>query len=150
MAHENIVQFEHFFEDELNVYILLELCKNQTLSELLWHRKCLTEFECRYYMLQVISATKYMHSRRIMHRDIKLSNCFLNDKMQIKIGDFGLAVELQEDTDIRTSICGTPNYMAPEILAAQDNEIDVGYSYSADIWSIGVMLYTLLVGRPPF
>ena len=65
----------------------------------------------------MISAVKYMHERRVMHRDLKLGNCFLDDRMQIKIGDFGLAVELQESDDLRTSICGTPNYMAPEILA---------------------------------
>ena len=59
-----------------------------------------------------------MHSNRILHRDLKLGNCFLDSKLQIKIGDFGLATKLKEDLDLRLSICGTPNYMAPEILAA--------------------------------
>lgn len=118
MFHENIVKFEHFFEDENNVYILLELCPNQTLGDLLRRRWCLTEFECRYYLKQIISAVKYMHSKRVLHRDLKLGNFFLNSKMQIKIGDFGLATKLKKELDLRSSICGTPNYMAPEILAA--------------------------------
>ena len=59
-----------------------------------------------------------MQSNRILHRDLKLGNCFLDSKMQIKIGDFGLATKLKEDIDLRSSICGTPNYMAPEILTA--------------------------------
>ena len=83
----------------------------------MYYRKCLTEFECRYYVKQIISAVKYMHSRKIMHRDLKLGNCFLDNKMQVKIGDFGLAVEMLSNEELRTSICGTPNYMAPEILA---------------------------------
>lgn len=117
MDHPHIVKFEHFFEDPSNVYILLELCSNHTLSELMWHRKCLMEFECKYYLKQIISAVKHMHSKRTMHRDLKLGNCFIDSRMQIKLGDFGLAVELPEDEDLRNSICGTPNYMAPEILA---------------------------------
>ena len=96
---------------------MLELCPNQTLGDLLRRRWYLTEFETRYYLKQIISAVKYMHSQKVLHRDLKLGNCFLNEKMQVKIGDFGLATRLQKDLDLRSSICGTPNYMAPEILA---------------------------------
>ena len=118
MNHEHIVKFEHFFEDSNNVYIMLELCPNHTLNELLRRRWCLTEFETRYYMRQIVSAVKYMQSKKVLHRDLKLGNCFLNSKMQIKIGDFGLATRLKDDLDLRSSICGTPNYMAPEIIYA--------------------------------
>ena len=100
MNHTNIVKFERFFEDGENVYILLELCQNKSLGELMNQRRKqssggLTEFECRYYFKQIISALKYMHSEhRVIHRDIKLGNCFLDSNMWVKIGDFGLAIEV--------------------------------------------------------
>jgi polo-like kinase 1 len=91
MNHQNIVKFEHFFEDENNVYILLEMCPNQTLADLMRRRWVITEFESRYYLKQVIAAIKYMHQHHVLHRDLKLGNLFLDARMQIKIGDFGLA-----------------------------------------------------------
>jgi polo-like kinase 1 len=118
LLHPHIVRFHHFFEDDKNVYILLELCANQSLAELIRKRHHLSEFECRYFSLQIISALKYMQKNRVLHRDLKLSNLFLDDKMRVKIGDFGLATRLREEVDLRASICGTPNYMAPEILVA--------------------------------
>ena len=68
----------------------------------------------------------------------------LNDNMEIKIGDFGLAAKLDYEGERRKTICGTPNYLAPEIIS------NLGHSYEADIWSLGVVMYTLLYGRPPF
>lgn len=79
-----------------------------------------------------------------MHRDLKLGNLFLTKSMQLKLGDFGLAVQLQRN-ERRMSICGTPNYIAPEVLEGKH-----GHSYEADVWAIGVIAYTLLVGRTPF
>ena len=87
------MRFHRFFEDQTNIYILLELCENQTLGDLLRKRRNLSEFECRYYMSQLIQALKYMQNDkyRVLHRDLKLGNLFLDSKLQIKIGDFGLA-----------------------------------------------------------
>lgn len=76
---------------------------------------------------------------------LKLGNLFLNDKMQLKVGDFGLAARVIFDGEKKRTICGTPNYIAPEILDSK-----IGHSYEVDFWSIGVILYTLLIGRPPF
>ncbi|OMJ70144.1 hypothetical protein SteCoe_31942 [Stentor coeruleus] len=145
LHHKSIVKFEHFFEDNENVYILLELCTNQTLSELIRRRKRLTEIEVQCYILQVISALKYLHAHRVIHRDIKLGNLFLTDKMEIKMGDLGLATKLEYDGERKRTICGTPNYIAPEILEGKG-----GHSYEVDVWSLGVLAYTLMVGRPPF
>lgn len=141
----NIVGFEHFFEDQENVYILLELCTNQTLNELLRRRKRLTELETICYMYQAIMALKYLHSHRIIHRDIKLGNLFISGKMELKLGDFGLATKLEFDGERKRTICGTPNYIAPEVLDGKH-----GHSYEVDVWSLGVVIYTLLVGKPPF
>ena len=76
---------------------------------------------------------------------MKLGNLFLNSKMEVKIGDFGLATKLEFDGDKKRTICGTPNYIAPEILEGK-----TGHSYEVDVWSLGVIIYTLLVGKPPF
>lgn len=145
LKHENIVNFEHFFEDSENVYILLELCQNQTLNELLRRRQRLTELEVKYYLLQILRALQYIHSNQIIHRDLKLSNLFLTNKMEIKVGDFGLATKINFISEKKRTVCGTPNYIAPEIL-----ESKLGHSYEADIWSLGVVLYILLIGKPPF
>jgi len=145
LQHIHIVNFEHVFEDQENVYILLELCTNQTLNELLKRRKRLTELEVQCYLMQLIPALKHLHSHRIIHRDLKLGNLFLSDKMEIKIGDFGLATKLEFEGEKKKTICGTPNYIAPEVLDGK-----IGHSYEVDTWSLGVILYTLLVGKPPF
>jgi len=145
LHHTNIVGFEHVFEDQENVYILLEICTNQTLNELLKRRKRLTELEVQCYLVQIINALKYLHANRVIHRDLKLGNLFLSDKMEVKVGDFGLATKLEFDGEKKRTICGTPNYIAPEILDGK-----VGHSYEVDYWSLGVIMYTMLVGKPPF
>ncbi|KAH3669016.1 hypothetical protein WICMUC_005115 [Wickerhamomyces mucosus] len=146
MSHPNIVQFVDCFEDDVNVYILLEICPNQSLMDLLKKRKVLTEPEVRYFMTQIIGGIRYMHTRRVIHRDLKLGNIFFDPEMNLKIGDFGLAAVLRADTDRKYTICGTPNYIAPEVLTGKT----VGHSYEVDVWSIGVMMYALLIGKPPF
>jgi polo-like kinase 1 len=109
------VKLEHVFEDSENVYIILELCTNQSLNELIKRRRRLMEIEVQTYILQLINGVKYLHGNRIIHRDLKLGNFFLSDKMELKIGDFGLAAKLEFDTEKRHTVCGTPNYIAPEI-----------------------------------
>ena len=145
LHHPQIVAFEHYFEDTENVYILLEMCQNQTLNELLKRRKRLTEIEVQCYIFQLIKALKYLHSHRVIHRDLKLGNLFLTEKMELKVGDFGLATKLDFEGERKRTVCGTPNYIAPEILDGK-----TGHSYEVDIWSLGVIIYTLIIGKPPF
>ena len=145
LKHENIVKFQHFFEDKENVYILLELCTNQTLNELLKRRKRLTDIEVHYFTIQILNALIYIHKHNIIHRDLKLGNLFVTDKMELKLGDFGLAAKIKFPGEKRRTICGTPNYIAPEILEKKN-----GHSFEVDIWSFGVIMYTLLYGKPPF
>ena len=142
--YSNIVAFEHNFEDSDNVYILLELCQNQTLNEIHVRRKTLTELEVQCYIIQLIKAIQYLHSHRIIHRDLKLGNLFLNDKMELKVGDFGLATKLDFDGEKKKTVCGTPNYIAPEVISR------TGHSYTVDTWAVGIIIYTLLCGKPPF
>jgi polo-like kinase 1 len=134
------------FEDDDNVYMLLELCENKTFVEYLKKRRQLLEPEAFYYMNQLLEGVSYMHRNNIIHRDIKLGNLFLSRAMILKIGDFGLAAEIQHDGERKRTICGTPNYIAPEILFGTSD----GHSFEVDIWSLGVVMYTLLIGKPPF
>ncbi|KAE9353754.1 putative serine/threonine-protein kinase [Phytophthora rubi] len=147
LHHPQVVQFEHFFEDSDNAYILLELCRNQSLSDLMRRRKRLSESEVRFYMRQLVDGLAYLHESLVIHRDLKLGNLFLTTDMRLKIGDFGLATRLDSPEDRKLTMCGTPNYIAPEILSGQRGD---GHSFEVDIWSTGVVMYTLLVGRPPF
>ena len=82
-----------------------------------------------------------------MHRDLKLGNLFLDEHMKIKIGDFGLAAKIMTKKEKRRSVCGTPNYLAPEILYLNKFK---GHSIEVDVWAIGIIAFTLLQGRPPF
>eukprot|EP00418_Pyrodinium_bahamense_P091622 CAMPEP_0179048540 /NCGR_PEP_ID=MMETSP0796-20121207/19761_1 /TAXON_ID=73915 /ORGANISM="Pyrodinium bahamense, Strain pbaha01" /LENGTH=1031 /DNA_ID=CAMNT_0020745011 /DNA_START=33 /DNA_END=3129 /DNA_ORIENTATION=- len=147
LNHEKVVKFHDHFEDSDYVYIILELCPNQTLNEFMRKRpnKRLSEAEAMFYIYDLIVALKYLHRRRVIHRDLKLGNLFLDADVRLKVGDFGLAAQLEHDSEKRRTICGTPNYIAPEILEGKH-----GHSYEVDIWSLGVILYTMIIGRPPF
>ncbi|RIA94503.1 kinase-like domain-containing protein [Glomus cerebriforme] len=146
LNHPHIVKFYDCFEDQSFVYLLLELCENKTLAFMNKKRQRLTEPEVRYFMLQLLNACEYMQRQFVIHRDLKLANLFLSKDMKIKIGDFGLAAQLEREGERKKTICGTPNYIAPEVLFDQTN----GHSFEADVWSLGVIMYTLLFGKPPF
>ncbi|XP_063962320.1 serine/threonine-protein kinase PLK1-like isoform X2 [Lytechinus pictus] len=144
LRHPNIVGFHKHFQDSENIYIVLELCRHKSLLHMLKLRKHLTEPEVRYFMLQIIEGVRYLHSHCVIHRDLKLGNMFLTDTMGVKIGDFGLAAKLEFEGDRKRTMCGTPNYIAPEVLGK------IGHSFEADVWALGCIMYTMLVGRPPF
>ena len=140
---KNIINFKTHFTYKGKKYILFELCENKDFKRLIQKRKKLKEIEVKYYIFHLINTVKYLHENNIIHRDLKLENLFLNGKMELKIGDFGLAKKLRQNETIK-GVAGTLSYMAPEIL--QDKE----YSYEVDIWAIGVIMYFLLIGELPF
>ncbi|XP_049782378.1 serine/threonine-protein kinase PLK1-like [Schistocerca gregaria] len=142
LVHKHVVRLHHFFEDALNAYIILENCPRKSLVHVLKHRWTITEPEVRYYLSQLVSGVQYIHSQNVIHRDLKPGNMFLSESMVVKLGDFGLAMQI--DGDKRVSICGTPNYIAPEVL----NKLS--YSFEADVWAIGCIMFAMLVGQPPF
>jgi len=146
LSHRHIVKFEEMFEDSENVYFVLELCHNGNMNDIVKRRGKYTEPEARYFMVQILAGCQNMHQNSIIHRDLKLGNVFLDRNMEVKIGDFGLAALLKYPEERKKTVCGTPNYIAPEILYDQGE----GHSFEVDVWSVGVILYTLLVGRPPF
>uniref|UniRef100_A0A665W4J4 Serine/threonine-protein kinase PLK n=1 Tax=Echeneis naucrates TaxID=173247 RepID=A0A665W4J4_ECHNA len=144
LHHRHIVHFYHHFEDKENIYILLEYCSRKSLAHILKARKVLTEPEVRYYLRQIVSGLKYLHEQEILHRDLKLGNFFVSESMDLKVGDFGLAAKLEPAGNRRKTICGTPNYLSPEVLNKQ------GHGCESDIWALGCVMYTMLLGRPPF
>jgi len=146
VKHPNVVRFERYFEDPENIVILLELCTQQTLMELVKRRKNLTETEAQCYLFQLVNVVHSLHQSSIIHRDLKLGNLFLSQNMEIKVGDFGLATRVDHPEERKKTICGTPNYIAPEVIADRN----AGHSFEVDTWAIGVIAFTLLFGRPPF
>ena len=118
------------------------------MNEMIKRRKRLTEPEAAYFLSQLLQAVRYMHDQSVIHRDLKLGNLFLDRHLTVKVGDLGLATRVEDRDEKRKTICGTPNYIAPEII--QGDKAKRGHSFEVDIWSIGVILYTVLVGKPPY
>jgi polo-like kinase 4 len=97
----------------------------------------------RSYVQQLVAGVHYLHNNNIIHRDLKLSNLLLTAENTLKIADFGLATNVHSNTT-PTTICGTPNFIAPEVLLGKP------YSFAADLWSLGCIVYCMLMGSPPF
>ncbi|OAA39736.1 cell cycle serine/threonine-protein kinase CDC5/MSD2 [Metarhizium rileyi] len=150
MRHKNIVQFFRAFSFNNCTYLVLEQCNNGSLMDMVKRRKGLTEPEVRFYSVQITGAIKYMHAKGIIHRDLKMGNIFLDSHMNSKIGDFGLAALVVTGRDMqtirRTTLCGTPNYIAPEILEKGKK----GHDHMVDIWSLGIIMFAMLTSKPPF
>ena len=108
--------------------------------EMVKQRKFLSEPEVRRFVVQICGAIKYLHGKNVIHRDLKMGNIFLDDNMNVKIGDFGLAALVLSQSEYslnrRRTLCGTPNYIAPEVLAKSWK----GHDHKVDIWSLGVIM----------
>ena len=147
MQHPNIVEFLRAFTHDNHTYVILELCTNGNLTDMVKARGCLSLPEVRRFMIQICGGVRYMHKRSVIHRDLKMGNIFLDSRMNLQIGDFGLAAVMADEHDRRTTLCGTPNYIAPEILSKSASR---GHDNKVDTWAIGVICYAMLVGTPPF
>ncbi|XP_016065178.1 PREDICTED: inactive serine/threonine-protein kinase PLK5 [Miniopterus natalensis] len=144
LRHRNIVAFHGHFADRDHVYMVLEYCSRKSLAHVLEVRQTLTEPEVRYYLRGLVSGLHYLHQQRIVHRDLKLSNFFLNKNMEVKIGDLGLAARVGPGGRCHRVLCGTPNFLAPEVVSRN------GHSCQSDIWALGCIMYMVLTGDPPF
>ncbi|XP_068127288.1 serine/threonine-protein kinase PLK2-like isoform X2 [Hyperolius riggenbachi] len=144
LKHRNIVRLYHNFQDQKYMYLVLEYCRHKSLAHILRARKLLTEPEVRYYMKQILLGVQFLHQHGIIHRDLKLSNFFVAKNMVVKIGDLGLATTVDQCEKIPGVICGTLNYLSPEVLAKN------GHSFKSDVWAIGCIMYTMLSGYSPF
>lgn len=148
MRHPHIVRFHRAFTFHNSIYVILELCPNGSVMDMVKKRKSLSLPEVRRIMIQLCGAVKYLHKRHVAHRDLKMGNLFLDHNMDVKVGDFGLAAMIMSEKDEkrRTTLCGTPNYIAPEIL----DKTKRGHTQKVDIWSLGVICFAMLTGYPPF
>ncbi|KAF8416720.1 kinase-like domain-containing protein [Tirmania nivea] len=147
VSHPNVLCLKETFDEDDGVYLVLELASEGELFEHIIQQGKLSEEDTRKVFVQLLQGLKYLHERNIVHRDIKPENILLCDKnLSVKLADFGLAKIIGEDS-FTTSLCGTPSYVAPEIL---ENHKNRKYSKAVDVWSLGVVLYICLCGFPPF
>lgn len=142
LEHPSILELFTFFEDGNYIYLVLELAK-MDLQRYKEHKGKLYEVEAATMLKQVVDGLLYLHSHRIVHRDISLANLVLTEDMKVKIADFGLAT-LDQLGEKHMTMCGTPNYISPEVASR------ASHGLAADVWGLGCVLYTLLVGKPPF
>ncbi|KAF2832194.1 Pkinase-domain-containing protein [Ophiobolus disseminans] len=147
VSHPTLVCLKDTFDEDDGVYLVLELATEGELFNWIVMKQKLTEAEARKVFVQLFQAVKYLHERNIVHRDIKPENILLTDKnLHVKLADFGLAKIIGEES-FTTTLCGTPSYVAPEIL---ENSNHRRYTRAVDVWSLGVVLYICLCGFPPF
>ncbi|VDD80997.1 unnamed protein product [Mesocestoides corti] len=148
-GHPNIIKLQDVFEGDAYVFLVFELCKGGELFDYLTKMVTLSEKRTRMIMRQMLDAVKFIHSKGIVHRDLKPENILMDSDMNIKITDFGLAV-FETDTEELEETRGTPGYLAPEVLRCGYYEGQPPYGKPVDVWACGVIMYTLLVGFPPF
>ena len=143
LDHKNIIKFMSSLQEENMVYFLLEYATNGCLFFYIHSRNGLPEMIALRYAYQTALAIKYLHDRNIIHRDIKPENILLDENFDVKLCDFGWSCETEKGR-ARTTLCGTYEYMSPEIifLSKHNNKVD--------IWCLGILLYEMLHGNPPF
>ncbi|XP_068669615.1 CBL-interacting protein kinase 9 [Aristolochia californica] len=147
IKHPNVVKLYEVMASKTKIYIVLEFVNGGELFDMIANHGRLKEDEARRYFQQLINAVDYCHHRGVYHRDLKPENLLLDSFGFLKVSDFGLSAfsqQKREDGLLHTA-CGTPNYVAPEVLN------DKGYDgTAADIWSCGVILFVLMAGYLPF
>ncbi|KUJ24145.1 serine/threonine-protein kinase-like protein chk1 [Mollisia scopiformis] len=157
--HPNIIEWFATGEDAIWKWIAMEYAEGGDLFDKIEADVGVSEDIAHFYFTQLISGVSYMHSKGVGHRDIKPENILLSDSGNLKIADFGLATlfEYQGQTKLSTTMCGSPPYIAPEVISCskstQSRHAPKGSGYAAnlcDIWSCGVVLFVLLVGNTPW
>jgi len=145
VRHPNIVRLYEVLASPSKIYIVLEFVTGGELFDRIVHKGRLEESESRKYFQQLVDAVAHCHCKGVYHRDLKPENLLLDTNGNLKVSDFGLSALPQEGVELLRTTCGTPNYVAPEVLSGQ------GYDGSAaDIWSCGVILFVILAGYLPF
>ncbi|KAF3856890.1 hypothetical protein F7725_017613 [Dissostichus mawsoni] len=145
IQHENVVGLEDFYESRTHYYLVMQLVSGGELFDRILDKGVYTEKDASMVIKQVLQAVSYLHENSIVHRDLKPENLLYyntDENAKIMVSDFGLSKTLEHG--VMSTACGTPGYVAPEVLAQRP------YSKTVDCWSIGVITYILLCGYPPF
>lgn len=153
MTHDTqwLVRLEESFQDELFLYIVMEYMAGGDLSSMDEEQTGLPEDQVRFYVAEVVLALEELHSIGYAHRDVKPGNVMLGEDGHVKLADFGSAGKLDREGRVHSrSSVGTPDYVSPEALRAQESRGGVSYDAKCDWWGVGVMLFELLTGEPPF
>jgi len=145
IKHPNIVELREIYDNKSHVYLVMDLVSGGELFDRIVEKGSYTEKDASDIIKQILEAMKYIHDKGIVHRDLKPENLLFyspDEDAKIMISDFGLS-KMEGSGDMSTA-CGTPGYVAPEVLAQKP------YGKAIDVWSIGVISYILLCGYPPF
>ncbi|KAK0399201.1 hypothetical protein QR680_002936 [Steinernema hermaphroditum] len=146
LCHQNICRLYHYIETDNKFYVIMEYCSGGELFDYIVKKTRLEESEARHFFRQLVQAIAYVHSSGFAHRDLKPENLLLTEDLHLKLIDFGLSANPRKGLNAALkTCCGSPAYAAPELIQ--------GHPYhgnEVDIWSMGVLLYTLLVGALPF
>ncbi|KAK7099445.1 uncharacterized protein [Littorina saxatilis] len=150
LKHPNIVAFHDSFRhsDEQHVCIIQDYCDGGSLSdriqEALSKNTTLPEKQIMQWFIQIVMAVQFIHSKRVLHRDLKSENVFLTKNNVVKVGDFGISKMLDSTIDHAKTVVGTPSYLSPELCQ------DIPYNSKSDIWALGCLLYEMCALHPPF
>uniref|UniRef100_A0A8C3NCL4 non-specific serine/threonine protein kinase n=1 Tax=Geospiza parvula TaxID=87175 RepID=A0A8C3NCL4_GEOPR len=146
--HPNIITLKDVYDDGKFVYLVMELMRGGELLDRILRQKCFSEREASAVLCTITKTVDYLHSQGVVHRDLKPSNILYMDESgnpdSIRICDFGFAKQLRAENGLLMTPCYTANFVAPEVLKRQ------GYDAACDIWSLGILLYTMLAGFTPF
>ncbi|BAS83438.1 serine/threonine-protein kinase ATG1c isoform X1 [Oryza sativa Japonica Group] len=146
IRHPNVIALHESIRDGGKIYLVLEYCRGGDLHSYLQQHKRVSETVAKHFIQQLASGLQMLRENNVVHRDLKPQNILLvanNENSLLKIADFGFAKFL-EPSSLAETLCGSPLYMAPEVMQAQK------YDAKADLWSVGIILYQLVTGSPPF
>ncbi|KAK7500491.1 hypothetical protein BaRGS_00008398 [Batillaria attramentaria] len=150
LKHPHIVAFHDSFmdKDQQHVCIIQDYCDGGTLADRIQDAassgNILREKQIMQWFIQIVMAVQYIHSQKVLHRDLKTENVFLTKKNVVKIGDFGISKILDSTIDVAKTVVGTPSYLSPELCQ------DIPYNSKSDVWAVGCLLYEMCALHPPF
>lgn len=138
------MQFLRTYKDKKNIYFLVQYIKGMELFDVIREIGLLTTYDSQFYIASLLLCIEYLHTNLIIYRDIKPENILLDHEGHIRVGDFGLSKPDMDINEFAYSFCGSPEYMAPEML------LKVGHTYTVDYYCLGALLFELVTGLPPY